>query len=597
MDFGRGIKKRAKMIDKKLDQLVANPYEEQIKHSHKSIKKPLLISFGAAAACLCVVFASVGIVHALSKNNSNKGNGIVFDPNYKPNENPDNTKPGSGYKGSTPKIDLKNYVSANFGYPEFSYFSFFANNVSMPRSRAITNTKLQPSEETVEYTTNQPVNSYTDEDGKIHSPLPILSTYSFSDFLYFEFDSSNSSFLADRIGNGHIQALCVHTNVDDENVLVLKQGNKFYSCLGNGVTYGNDGKVTEMSFAASKYIEGWDIVKDESQNANLSIYFKMGKGFESASVIEVDNTSFEITGNSVYYLNYSFEISVNTVRAFIGLEADPKFNVNEDGTLGVHQQIYFYDRTTFSLEEFGSDTFDFQGVNNIGEPMYKFGNKEFTLEGYYYHDEYYISDINGDGYRDFVYCGKNDLGCYHVIVYDLYNDVFIKEEVTARAYTIWLTTKNGSLLAYANNIVGNGTEIVDYADIVWNKDNTITLYWHNINNVASIELARITKQGGGEIDIYYDSKPTYVILHEKNSYYFYVDIKLANGGAIANPEKKGFVGLDPETNTVFQFPFVMKDGDNYVFAFDTSEVVNFKINLQISCVQSDLYKFAVKPNS
>ena len=279
MDFGRGIKKRAKIIDNKLDQLVANPYEGQVKRSHKSIKKPLLISFASCAACVGVVFAAVGIVDALNKGNSNKGNGITFDPNYKPNENPDKPKPG--YKGPSPKIDLKGYVSSNFGYPEFTYFSFFANSVSAPRNMSITDTNLQPEEDEQEYTTNQPMNSYTDEDGKIHTPLPILPTYSFSDFLYFEFDSSDCSFLADRIGNGHIQALCVHTNVYDEDVLVLKKGNKFYSCLGNGTTNDADGKVLELSFTTSKYIEGWDIVKDSNQTTEFTIYFKKGKGLKA----------------------------------------------------------------------------------------------------------------------------------------------------------------------------------------------------------------------------------------------------------------------------------------------------------------------------
>lgn len=481
MDFGRGIKKRAKMIDKKLDQLVANPYEGKIERSHKSVKKPLLISLASCAACVGVVFAAVGIIDALNKGNSNKGNGIVFDPNYKPNENPDKPKPG--YKGAYPKIDLKGYVSANFGYPEFSYFSFFANNVSAARSMAITDTNLETEDETSEYTTGQqPMNSYTDDDGKIHTPLPILPTYSFSDFLYFEFDSSNSSFLADRIGNGHIQALSVHTSVYDEYVLVFKNGNKFYSCLGNGITNGVDGKVLELSFSTGKYIEGWDIVKDSAQVTDFTIYFKKGKGFGGASAIEIGDNSFDIDTKSVYFLDYSFDISVNRVRAFIGLDADPKFNISEESYTTGPQEIYFFDKTTFTLPEHGSDTFDFQGTVNYGEPSYIFGDKAFKLDGYYWKDSYFVADINGDGFRDFVYSGKNNEGCYHVIVYDLHNDKFIKEEITGRTFFVWYTIKNDRLVAFScnNNDVTFEEEILDYADIVWNQDDTITLEWQNV---------------------------------------------------------------------------------------------------------------------
>lgn len=497
MDFGRGVKKRARMMDKKLDQIVANPYEGQVKRSHKSIKKPLFISFGAAAACLCVVFASIGIVKVIDNMSSNRGSGIIIDPDYKP-EDKDKTKPG--YKGTVPKIDLKNYVSNNFGYPEFSYFSFFANNVSMPRM-AVRGTDLKDIGETKEYTTNQPINSYTDEDGKIHTPLPILSTYSFSGFLYFEFDNSNSSFLADRIGNGHIQALCVHTNVYDEDVLVLKNGNKFYSCLGNGITNGSDGKVLELSFTTSKYIEGWDIVKDSNQTTEFTIYFKKGKGFEGASAIEIDNSSFDINYNSVYFLDYSFDISVNKVRAFLRLDADPRFNVTEAESTSKVQEIYYRDKTTFRLVEHGSETFDFQGLNSSKEPVYKFGDIEFALIGYSKNssrpDSYFVADINGDGYRDFVYFGYKEEARDYVIVYDLHNNTFIEENVSYRVLSLGFTIKNGSLLVYSRLFASNG--ICDYADIVWNKDNTISLNWHNINKITSLTLVKITDQDGNEI--------------------------------------------------------------------------------------------------
>lgn len=587
MDFGRGIKKRAKIIDNKLDQLVANPYEGQVKRSHKSIKKPLLISFASCAACVGVVFAAVGIVDALNKGNSNKGNGITFDPNYKPNENPDKPKPG--YKGPSPKIDLKGYVSSNFGYPEFTYFSFFANSVSAPRNMSITDTNLQPEEDEQEYTTNQPMNSYTDEDGKIHTPLPILPTYSFSDFLYFEFDSSDCSFLADRIGNGHIQALCVHTNVYDEDVLVLKKGNKFYSCLGNGTTNDADGKVLELSFTTSKYIEGWDIVKDSNQTTEFTIYFKKGKGFEGASAIEVDNNSFDIDATSVYFLDYSFEISVNRVRAFIGLDADPTFDITESTSTTMPQELFFYDKTTFTLVEHGYNTFDFDGVNDRGEPIYKFGNDKFALEGYYMQNSYFIFDVNNDGYRDFVYCGKDNVGFYYVIAYDVHNKAFIKEVFEPRPYNVSLAIKNGTLLACLD---GPTSSACDYADIIWNKDNTITLEWRNIHNVSSISLVKITDKNGNEVG-YFNENPNYKLINNRE-YLFYFDIQTENGNELEDPNSIGFAGINPTTSQLYYLDYVEKD-EYYVFSTGANANIeyHFEVCFQISCIKSPTYSFGI----
>ena len=476
MDFGRGVKKRARMMDKKLDQIVANPYEGQAKRSHNSIKKPLFISFGAAAACLCVVFASIGIVKVIDNMSSNRGSGIIIDPDYKP-EDKDKTKPG--YKGTVPKIDLKNYVSNNFGYPEFSYFSFFANSVSMPRM-AVRGTDLEDIGETKEYTTYEPMNSYTDGDGNIHTPLPILPTYSFSDFLYFEFDSPDSSFLADKIGNGHIQALYVHTNVSENDVLVLKQSNKFYLCFSDDISCGDDGKIQSISFDAGTYIDGWDIVRNPNETTNITVMIGHGKDLENATAVIINKNMYYINSKSTYYLKYSFDISVNKVRKFIGLDADPKFEITEPIDSSIPQEIYFKDKTTFILQEHGNDTFDFQGVTNAGEPIYRFGSKIFSLEGYYWKDSYFVFDVNGDGYRDFIYCGKNEAGCYHALVYDLHNDILMYEKVHDRTYFLWYEIKNNTLLAILCDSfnVNNGAHIYDHGDIVWYEPDIITLEWY-----------------------------------------------------------------------------------------------------------------------
>ena len=158
------------------------------------------LSLGAAAACACFTFGCIGVVQILKYNNANKGR-VTFDPDFKPQPKPDTdpekTKP---YIGKTPKVDLKNYVSTNFGFPEFSYFSFFANNITQTKLMAPMGNIIDNEEQ--EFTTMNPMDSYLDDDGRIHYPLPICETYSFSDFLYFEFTANNDPFLEGKIGSG-----------------------------------------------------------------------------------------------------------------------------------------------------------------------------------------------------------------------------------------------------------------------------------------------------------------------------------------------------------------------------------------------------------
>ena len=121
MDFGKSIRKRAQMIDKKLDEIVPNPYAnttevKQSSRSHRKVNKPLFVSLGAVLACACISLGIVGLVQIL-KNNTYKIRPII-NPNYNVIDAPEDTTP---YQGRAPKLDINNYVSINFGFPEFSY--------------------------------------------------------------------------------------------------------------------------------------------------------------------------------------------------------------------------------------------------------------------------------------------------------------------------------------------------------------------------------------------------------------------------------------------------------------------------------------------
>ena len=478
MDCGKSIRKRAFMMDKKLDEIVPNPYAnvteaKPIHRRGRKVNKPLIASLGAVLACACISLGIVGLVQIL-KNNTYR-NRPTINPNYNVIDAPEDTTP---YQGRAPKLDINNYVSINFGFPEFSYFSFFAKNKSQTSMMAPNKNVFE--DEEIEYTTMPPMESYYGDDGKIHNPLPIYENYKFGELVYFEFINRSNSFVEEKVGTGHIQGLFVRTNVYDKNILIFKNGNKFYSCLGEKANFDSNGMPVELTFAGNESIDGWDIVEDENKEVPISIYFNSEKGYEGAYSINIDGSSLDIKEDSVYYIQYTYSISVNNVRRFIGLDDDPRFENIENSNQNIPQEIIFRNKTTFTLSEHGSDTFDYEGINSNGEPMYRFGSKTFTLEGYYWIDSYFVFDINGDGYRDFIYVGKKSNGSYYVIVYDFHNNRFVEEEVTIRDGYLWFVIKGNTLLAVSCSKRGeiNEADINDYAEIIWNRNNTISLEWH-----------------------------------------------------------------------------------------------------------------------
>lgn len=526
MDFGRSIKKRAKLMDKKLDEIVPNPYQGQVKHNYSKVKKPLFIAFGTAAACACIAFGSIGVVEILKHHNDHKGN-VIINPHPNPQPKPDPDKP-QPYTGKTPTINIKDYVSANFGFPEFSYFSFFANNLTQNKMMAPYGDIIDNEEK--EYTTMSPMESYYDDEGRIHEPLPICETYSFSDFLYFEFETKNDSFLEGKIGNGLIQALSVHTSVYDEDVLILKNGNKFYSCLGNGKSNDSLGNITKLEFSAHKYIEDWDIIKDLNNEMPLTIYFKTGKGYEGAAVMEINDASYDIISDSVFYLDYSFGISVNKVRKFIGLDPDPRFEGKQIDL--APKEIIFNQVDSFVLEEFGNTPFVREIMTGDGTPMYRFNGEAVFLDNFYSWREpisFFVADVNNDGYRDFVYTGKNDKGIYHVVVYDYHNKTFMKEYVEYRRNDIWFIIHNNALVAYqCNGMLDPDEEVVyDYADIVCdNVDNTkVSLVWRNIYQVDVFNIDRLTDRNGDQINAQYDGANYFYTVNKNEDYNIVIVIK------------------------------------------------------------------------
>lgn len=158
---------------------------------------------------------------------------------------------------------------------------------------------------------------YYDEQGRLHYPIEIQPTYTFSDFVYFDFTSEECDFLEANIGNGLIHGLMVQTEIYGELMIVLKNEDRYFSCFLNG------GGGGEYRFSAHKFIEGFDLVKDFDLKYPINVAID-GENYDPVSIAFGGQPAFSIDQESITREGY-ITVSVNELRAHFGLEPDPRF--------------------------------------------------------------------------------------------------------------------------------------------------------------------------------------------------------------------------------------------------------------------------------
>ena len=158
---------------------------------------------------------------------------------------------------------------------------------------------------------------YYDEQGRLHYPIEIKPTYTFSDFVYFDFTSEDCDFLEANIGNGLIHGLMVQTEIYGELMIVLKNEDRYFSCFLNG------GGGGEYRFSAHKFVEGFDLVKDFDLKFPINVAID-GDNYDPVSISFGGQPAFSIDQESITREG-SITVSVNELRAHFGLEPDPRF--------------------------------------------------------------------------------------------------------------------------------------------------------------------------------------------------------------------------------------------------------------------------------
>ena len=134
--------------------------------------------------------------------------------------------------------DLDSYTPTLNNFNEVAYYSYSfykaPNSNALHKRNQLLKINDEVEAETSETSSSSPSQrtAYTDYYGRLHYPIDLDRPITFSDFLFFEFDTVDNVFLEERIGNGHIYGLTLATDVFyDENIIILKNGDKYYSCF------------------------------------------------------------------------------------------------------------------------------------------------------------------------------------------------------------------------------------------------------------------------------------------------------------------------------------------------------------------------------
>ena len=358
--------------------------------------------------------------------------------------------------------------------------------------------------------------SYVDEQGRTHYPIPIEKEYTFSNFLYFDFVSNNCEFLESRIGNGNIKGLIVQTSIFGEEMLVLKNMDKYYSCLINGASaIRNGAKKPNKRFSAHKYIEEFDVVKDNNkQTITLTFDDEIYRPL-TLSTIDFEGTTFDVLPDSVFFDEQEVTCSINELRKHFGLEPDPRFEEKEyvkgQRIYDLEYDVGGYPNETMTLEEFPELTFKRDGSSAA---LLIEGRETVVDSNRIGAKGIYLADVNNDGYTDLAYYQNKTNGSsnngYLVKIYDYHNDKFLFNNDNNKSSILDLDDEGVLIIEELDNRVNSSLKTLIRAGRFLAGDE-ISFEWFNFDFKLKGLSLEFTKYKDG-VGLAYLNQKTYVML-------------------------------------------------------------------------------------
>lgn len=338
-----------------------------------------------------------------------------------------------------------------------------------------------------------------DEDGDGENevygyPMSEMSSYSFSNYTYFEFDTRNSFFADKKLGGGRISAVILNENIFGENVLILKKGYNYFACCATS------GSNNVYLYGAYKHINRFHILKDLKDKTKIEVTFDKTFGthktvlsiningdvfnaIEESVIVKKDSYSIvpeeEINYLNEYYVQNSgapSDFFRYRLKEYSG-ESGFVYGYESDPSLGnPNRKAKYYIRNTNDL--------DFTRYINLLESCGFIPSYGFTYSAY--HD-----DIVG-----LSKAYDKDYDIYVILTYDAYSiEVYLVPYIntyTATVYTEFPETINGLNFSYCHQFFGTNAKFykktIEDFECVFIYDSTETEFNAFLEALVSIGL-------------------------------------------------------------------------------------------------------------
>jgi len=432
----------------------------------------------------------------------NRGNNPVVPPTS--TSVPSSNRSDSGYSSSSSHSHNNHPYVFNFNgytptFDEFNEVAYYSHYIYGQDINATPNAALRPrkrlEERKADIATSERRQPYEDNHGRTHYPIATDRRLNLLNFVYFEFECENNEFVGDRIGNGHIYALSVQLGFHNagDHLLILKNGDYYYSCLQSGRGDYRNGRNAYIQFSAHKTIEGFEVIKDFTNMRYLTLTFSGNNenqmNYDTPSTLDIEGEIYNIIPESVSYDPTEIVFTLDEFMDVFGL--DPNYAV-VDGYIAPDELVYDASESqtsTFTAEEY-------EGTFRVNEnELYLNDNKLLDLNGA---SKIYLSEVNKDYQRELVFeslvAGKRVFNIFNIkgnkYLYQKPASDLNGNSVYEFSYGLAMVDNRLVVKLYELDHYEE-SYLLDYGYFAYFQNKNISVVWQNMYAISSLKVVNV----------------------------------------------------------------------------------------------------------